>query len=57
MAVARGIEADRAAVDNALALPWSNGPVEGLITKAKLIMRRGYGRAKFDLLRIRVLAA
>jgi transposase len=57
VALANGIDADRAAVNQALILPWSNGPVEGLITKVKLIKRQGYGRAKFDLLRIRVLAA
>ena len=55
--LANGIEADRAAVEAALRLPWSNGPVEGQITRVKLIKRQGYGRAKFDLLRIRVLAA
>jgi transposase len=54
--LANGIEADRAAVDAALRLPWSNGPVEGQITRVKLIKRQGYGRAKFDLLRSRVLA-
>ena len=57
VALANGIDADRVAVNAALTLPWSNGPVEGLITKVKLIKRQGYGRAKFDLLRIRVLAA
>ena len=55
--LANGIEADRAAVDAALALPWSNGPTEGHINRVKLIKRQGYGRAKFDLLRRRVLAA
>ncbi len=55
--LANGIVADRAAVEAALRLPWSNGPVEGQITRVKLIKRQGYGRAKFDLLRIRVLAA
>ena len=43
-------------VNAGLTLPWSNGPVEGHVTKVKLIKRSGYGRAKFDLLRIRVLA-
>lgn len=56
-ALANGFEADRVAVDNSLTFPWSNGPVEGVITKVKLIKRQGYGRAKFDLLRIRVLSA
>jgi transposase len=35
---------------------WSNGPVEGLVNKVKLLKRRGYGRAKFDPLRCLVLA-
>lgn len=55
--LANGIEADRAAVDAALTLPWSNGPTEGHINRMKLIKRQGYGRAKLDLLRARVLAA
>ncbi len=55
--LANGIEADRGAVDSALRLPWSNGPVEGHINRVKLIKRQGYGRAKLDLLRARVLAA
>ena len=55
--LANGIDRDHAAVVAALELPWSNGPVEGQITRVKLIKRQGYGRAKFDLLRKRVLAA
>lgn len=31
------------------------GPLEGHINRLKLIKRQGYGRAKFDLLRLRVL--
>ena len=45
------------AVEAALTLPWSTGPVEGRITQLKLIKRQMYGRACFDLLRHRVLAA
>jgi transposase len=41
----------------ALRVPWSNGPVEGHVHKLKLIKRQMYGRAKFDLLRLRVLHA
>lgn len=55
--LANGIEGDRSAVEVALSLPWSSGPVEGQITRVKLIKRQGYGRAKLDLLRCRVLAA
>ncbi|TAK36770.1 MAG: ISL3 family transposase [Chloroflexota bacterium] len=57
VSLANGIEADRMAVNAALTLPWSNGPVEGQITRVKLIKRQGYGRAKVDLLRARVLAS
>jgi len=41
----------------ALSTPWSTGPVAGHINRLKLIKRYMYGRAKFDLLRLRVLAA
>jgi hypothetical protein len=56
-ALANGIDSDRAAVIAALTLPWSTGPVEGQICRVKLIKRQGYGRAKLDLLRRRVLGA
>ena len=52
---ARRLERDRNAVDAALRLPWSNGMVEGQIHRLKLIKRQMYGRAGFDLLRLRVL--
>ena len=52
---ARRLERDRSAVDAALRLPWSNGMVEGQIHRLKLIKRQMYGRAGFDLLRLRVL--
>ncbi|MFQ5502669.1 MAG: transposase [Phycisphaerae bacterium] len=52
---ARGLKSDYRAVEAALTLPWSNGPVEGHINRLKLIKRQMYGRASFDLLRQRVL--
>ncbi|HEX6479503.1 MAG TPA: ISL3 family transposase [Ktedonobacteraceae bacterium] len=52
-----GIQRDKAAVQAGLSLPYSNGPVEGHITRLKLIKRSMYGRARFDLLRQRVLRA
>jgi transposase len=55
--LANGIVADRAAVEAALSTPWSNGPVEGHVTRVKLLKRQHYGRATLDLLRRRVLAA
>jgi hypothetical protein len=36
-------------------LPWSNGPLEGNVNRLKLIKRSMYGRAEFDLLKLRVL--
>ena len=42
-------------VTAAVVLPWSNGQVEGQIHRLKLVKRQMYGRAKFNLLRIRVL--
>jgi transposase len=48
---------DEAAVLAALQQPWSNGPVEGHVHRLKLIKRSMYGRAKFDLLRLRVVNA
>lgn len=53
---AAGLERDKAAVVAALSLPFSNGQVEGQVNRLKLIKRMAYGRAKFDLLRRRVLA-
>jgi transposase len=50
-----GLVRDLAAVTAAVILPWSNGQVEGQIHRLKLIKRQMYGRAKFDLLRRRVL--
>ena len=39
----------------ALTTPWSNAQCEGQICRVKLIKRLGYGRAKLDLLRQRIL--
>ena len=46
---------DKEAILAGLTREESNGPTEGHITRLKLIKRRMYGRAKFDLLRLRVL--
>ena len=54
---ARGLREDLPAVQAALDLPWSNGPVEGHVNRLKALKRAMYGRAKFDLLRAKVLAA
>jgi transposase len=52
---ATGLERDIDAVRAALRLPWSQGHVEGQVHRLKLIKRQMYGRAGFDLLRLRVL--
>lgn len=50
-----GVQQDKDAVLAGLTLPWSNGPLEGNVNRLKLIKRSMYGRAKFDLLKRRVL--
>jgi transposase len=50
-----GLHQDLAAVQAALTTNWSNGPVEGHVNRLKLVKRQMYGRAGFDLLRIRLL--
>jgi transposase len=54
---AQRLRQDEAAVRSGVTLEWSNGPVEGHINRLKVIKRSMYGRARFDLLRARVLAA
>jgi transposase len=54
---ALGLRKDLDAVQAGLTQEWSNGPVEGFIHKLKLLKRQGYGRAGFELLRARMLAA
>jgi len=54
---ASGIEKDKAAVKAGLTWSINNGMVEGHVTKLKLIKRTMYGRARFPLLRQRVLHA
>lgn len=49
------LRSDWQAVQNALVHQWSNGLVEGHVNRIKVIKRQMYGRAKFDLLRQKVL--
>jgi transposase len=56
-AYARGLTADYDAVRNGLTLPHSSGAVEGNVNRIKMLKRQMYGRANFDLLRIRILYA
>jgi transposase len=52
---ATGLQHEYASIRAALSEPWSTGQVEGQITRVKLAKRQMYGRAKFDLLKQRVL--
>jgi transposase len=52
---ARGLATDLDAVTAGLTLDLSSGPVEGTVNRIKTIKRQMYGRAKFDLLRKRIL--
>lgn len=54
---ARKLRTDLAAVQAGLTLRHSNGQTEGQVHRLKLLKRQGYGRAKVDLLRKRVLLA
>jgi transposase len=54
---AEGIRRDESAVNAAITLPWSNGPVEGHVNRLKSIKRQMFGRAEFELLKARVLSA
>ncbi|GHO77917.1 hypothetical protein KSD_56880 [Ktedonobacter sp. SOSP1-85] len=50
-----GLRKDWDAVRAAFTVEWSNGMVEGQVNRLKLLKRQMYGRANFDLLRLRVL--
>jgi transposase len=52
---AQGIRRDSAAVRAAFSSPWSNGQVEAQVNCLKLQKRLMFGRARFDLLRQKVL--
>jgi transposase len=54
---AKGIRRDYAAVRAAFSSRWSNGQVEAQVNCLKLQKRLMFGRAAFDLLRLRVLHA
>jgi transposase len=48
---------DKAAVQAAMEYEWSNGQVEGQVNRLKMVKRQMFGRAKFDLLKARILVA
>jgi Transposase len=52
---ARTLRRDLEAVKLSMTTPWSNGPIEGHISRLKAIKRQMYGRAGFELLKARVL--
>jgi len=52
---ATGLLRDYDAVRAALEFEWSNGQVEGQVNRLKVLKRMMYGRAKFELLKLRVL--
>jgi transposase len=54
---ARKARREEAAIAAGCTLPWSNGQTEGQIARLKAIKRSMYGRAGFDLLRLRALYA
>jgi transposase len=53
---AKSLREDYAAVQAAVTLPWSTGPVEGHINRLKMLKRQMFGRAGVDLIRQRVLS-
>jgi transposase len=54
-AFVRKLRQDQQAVQAGLVLKWNNGMVEGHVNRLKVLKRSMYGRANFDLLRLRVL--
>jgi transposase len=52
---ALSLRQDYAAVRAALDTHWSNGQTEGQVNRLKCIKRQMYGRASFDLLRLKVI--
>jgi transposase len=54
---ATGLKREEASIEAALKYTYSNGVAEGHVNRLKMIKRTMYGRASFELLRKRVLAA
>jgi transposase len=55
--IAKSMQQDYAAIEAACSQSWNQGQVEGHINRLKCLKRQMYGRARFDLLRLRVLHA
>ena len=54
---AASLRRDVDAISAALVLPWTTSPVEGQVSRIKMLKRTMYGCAGFELLRARVLQA
>ncbi len=54
---AASLRRDFDAINAALVMPWTTSPVEGHVSRIKMLKRTMYGRAGFALLRARVLNA
>lgn len=54
--VATGMEADAAAICEAITSRWSIGVVKGHVNRLKMLKLQMYGRAGFELLRRRVMS-
>lgn len=54
---AAGLRRDFDAINASLELPWTTSPVEGQISRLKMLKRTMYGRAGFQLLRARIMTA
>ena len=54
---AAGLRRDFDAINASLVLPWTTSPMEGQISRLKMLKRTMYGRAGFQLLRARVMNA
>jgi transposase len=52
---AKGLREEYPFIRAALEYEWSNGQTEGQVTRLKFIKRQMYGRASFELLRLKVL--
>lgn len=50
------LEADAAAICEAISSRWSTGVVEGHVNRLKVLIRQMYGRAGLELLRRRVMS-
>ena len=53
----RRMKRDEQSIINALVYPYTNAICEGNVNRIKMIKRQMYGRASFELLRIKVLYA